>query len=99
MVLNEFFKETETILAELEITMKNDDLVGAAQIVHKVKGSAGNVGASKLYKTSMLLQKALENNQKGDVYFLYPEFERLLKASRNEIQQIVQEKDIEAEHK
>ncbi|MDD3140920.1 MAG: transporter substrate-binding domain-containing protein, partial [Lachnospiraceae bacterium] len=60
MVLNEFFKETETILAELEIAMKNDDLVGAAQIVHKVKGSAGNVGASKLYKTSMLLQKALE---------------------------------------
>lgn len=93
MVLNEFFKETETVFSELENEMKINDLVEAAHIVHKVKGSAGNIGALKLYETSKALQKALESNQKEDIYCLYPEFERLLKASRDEIQQILQKNE------
>lgn len=91
MVLNEFFKETETIFLELEEEMKNNNLAEAALIVHKVKGSSGNIGARKLYETAIVLQKALEKNQREDIERLYPEFERLLKVSRNEIQQIMEE--------
>jgi len=93
VVLNEFFKETETVFSELDNEMKNDNLIEAAHIVHKVKGSSGNIGAVKLYETAKVLQKALENNQKEDIYCLYPEFERLLKSSRDEIQRILQKNE------
>ena len=89
MVLNEFYKETENTFQDLENEMHNGNITEAAQLVHKVKGSAGNIGAGKLYETAVVLQKALEANHKEDIYRLYPEFDRLLKASRNEIMEVL----------
>lgn len=47
-------------------------------MVHKVKGSTGNIGAKELYQKAVLLQKALEKGQEEEIGVLYPEFRRLL---------------------
>ena len=51
----------------------------------------GCASCKKLYENAIVLQKALEKNQIEDIDHLYPEFERLMKMSRNEIQFIIQE--------
>lgn len=91
MVLKEYSHENETTCTSLDYEIQNNNYLQAAQIVHKVKGSSGNIGAKELYKVAILFQKALENNQQEEISKLYPEFSKLLKQSLSEIEEILNE--------
>ncbi|MDD3521294.1 MAG: transporter substrate-binding domain-containing protein, partial [Actinomycetota bacterium] len=49
LVLNEFFNENKNTVNELSEAIGEKRYADAAQIVHKVKGSSGSIGAKKLY--------------------------------------------------
>ncbi|MHB8132261.1 MAG: response regulator, partial [Mobilitalea sp.] len=89
MVLKEYRKENTSTCEELATEIQNNNYLVAAQIVHKAKGSSGNVGAKELHSVAALLQKALENNQQGEISKLYPEFIRLMKQGLIEIDEIL----------
>lgn len=88
LVLKEYRQENATTCIELEQEIQNGNYEQATQIVHKAKGSSGNIGAKELYNVSIILQKALENNQNDEILKLYPEFIRLLQQSLDEIEVI-----------
>jgi CheY-like chemotaxis protein len=90
MVLKEYFSENESICDLLEKDLQDKNYSQAAGIVHKVKGSTGNIGAKELYQNAVLLQKALERGQEEEIDELYSEFKRLLMQCLSEISEKLQ---------
>jgi len=88
-VLKNFSLENISTCDTLEFEIQKQDYLEAAGIVHKVKGSSGNIGANELYRVSILFQKALENNQIEDIATLHTQFKYLLKQSLTEIDEIL----------
>ena len=91
MVLKEYSLENVSTCEDLDLEIQKNNYLQAAQIVHKAKGSSGNVGAKELYKIAVVLQKALENNQQDEISKFYPKFNNLLKQSLTEIEEILKE--------
>jgi len=59
LVLSEFYKENKNYLKEYNNLIEQQKYEEVAQLVHKIKGSLGSIGAIKLYKMSQSLQKSL----------------------------------------
>ena len=57
--LNEFFSENRDTVDKLTLAVREGRYKEAAQVVHKVKGSLGSIGATALYDLSITLGKAL----------------------------------------
>lgn len=91
MVLKEFLQENQSTCDALDAEIQCSNYLQAAQIVHKVKGSSGNIGAKDLYQAASLLQKALEDNQQENINILYSEFKLRLLQSTSEIRKILKE--------
>ncbi|BCZ46571.1 hypothetical protein psyc5s11_26380 [Clostridium gelidum] len=91
MVLKEYIQENVSTCEDLDLEIQKSNYLQAAQIVHKAKGSSGNVGAKEVYKIAVVLQKALENNQQDEISKFYPEFNKLLNQSLAEIEEILKE--------
>ena len=89
MVLKEYTLENEATCDELDKEIQNNNYHQAAQIVHKAKGSSGNIGANELYKLAIVFQKSLENNELDKISILHPEFDRLLNQTLLEIKELL----------
>ncbi|NCB51871.1 MAG: transporter substrate-binding domain-containing protein [Clostridia bacterium] len=74
MVLKEFFKENISLLQTLNEQIESGNYRKAANTVHKVKGSSGNIGAKRVHELAVELQGALENNEGPEIKKLFAEF-------------------------
>ena len=94
MVLKEYQSENISTCDEIDQEIRNKNYIHAAEMVHKVKGSTGNIGAGSLYQTAVRLQKALEQNQEESIVELVPLFKQQLRQCLLEITDILDdEKD------
>lgn len=84
-VLNEYFKENQDTLDKLFLAIDEKRYADAAQIVHKVKGSSGSIGAKALYDLSIRLQKALKEENESEISLLHKKFSDALEKSLEEI--------------
>jgi len=86
-VLNEYLNENRDTTHKLALAIKEKRYSDAVQIVHKVKGSSGSIGAKVIYEAAVLLQKALKKEKMEDIVPLEAKFsllfERLLKEVEN----------------
>lgn len=74
MVLRTYFHENEDVSTQLQNSLDNQNYYEAKQIVHKMIGSSGNIGAKKLYKVTSALQKAISENNEQEIYTLHLQF-------------------------
>lgn len=74
MVLREYAKENKETSRRLEDAVDAKQWEEARQIVHKVKGSSGSIGATVLYETAVSLQKAIEAADEAMIAPLLHEF-------------------------
>ncbi len=77
-VLNEYFNENQGTADKLRLTIGEKRYADAAQIVHKVKSSSGSIGARALYDLSIKLQKALDEENDGEILPLQQQFSNML---------------------
>lgn len=78
-VLNEYYNENLYTLKKLEKAVSERRFEDAAQIVHKIKGSSGSIGAISLRDAAASLQKALEEGKGEEIVLLQGRFSDLLK--------------------
>lgn len=62
-----FLKENTQTLESLEKAIATHDYAQAAGLIHKVKSSAGNIGADSVRKTANILQNALEAEEREKI--------------------------------
>ena len=84
-ILKIFSNENQKTGDSLQTALDNNNFEEAVQIVHKIKGSCGTIGAPALYHNAMDLQKALQERDPDRIKHLYPEFCSLLKVLLEEI--------------
>lgn len=85
LVLNEFFNENKNTVNELSEAIGEKRYADAAQIVHKVKGSSGSIGAKKLYDISVTFQKVLNEEIEEEIPLLRDKFFNLFEKLLNKI--------------
>ena len=79
-VLQSFLKESEGVAAQTEKALETNDFALGEQIAHKMKGSAGSIGAKKLQAASLELQMACkEGNTKAVPQLAIAFYDRLAK--------------------
>lgn len=86
LVLAEYLEENKDIAWELSQAIQAQHYSKAIQIVHKNKGSSGNIGAKKLQDTASELQRVLENSDLSEVERLQKAFITLLDQLLREIE-------------
>jgi HPt (histidine-containing phosphotransfer) domain-containing protein len=64
-------KDSKTIVEE---TSKTEDYVSLGKVVHKLKGTSGNVGAIELYQAAKILMDAIRSGLETDIEPYYVEF-------------------------
>ncbi len=89
MVLKEYQSENASTCDELDLEITNKNYKRAAEIVHKVKGSTGNIGAGSLHQIAVQLQKAFEQSQEDEIARLSPQFKQQLEQCLHEISGIL----------
>lgn len=57
-ILDAFYVSGEDIMRQLELAEDDDDLQGVVSLCHKLKGSAGSLGLTALYKRCLSIEKA-----------------------------------------
>ena len=84
-LVEQFVRDSETLLVEMRSALKAEDAVGASRIAHKIKGSAGQLGGRRLASSCARmetnasegdLEEALEGL--GDLEVDYEELSRVL---------------------
>lgn len=73
-ILSYFYEETTGITEKITEVIEAEDFVSAADMVHKVKGSSGNIGAKRLYKAAIDLQTALKSGDRTAIQKSLPFF-------------------------
>jgi len=84
-VLNEYFKENQDTLDDLSSAIAEKRFQDAAQIVHKVEGSSGSIGAKALYDAAVKLHRALKEEKEDEIILLEKQFSELLRKVLTEI--------------
>lgn len=74
MVLQEYYRENQDVLEELNSSINEQRYRDSIQIVHKIKSSSGNIGAKRLITAASRLQTALEQETQLDIDSLHREF-------------------------
>lgn len=74
-ILREFYKENESVLEMLQSSLADNNYEEAFQIIHKIRGSTGNIGAKELYMAASELQHALTNKNEDEIHKLHTIFE------------------------
>jgi CheY-like chemotaxis protein len=85
-VLKAYFEENQEINISLTAAIKNKCYEEAIQMVHKVKSSAGSIGAMQVFQIAMNLQKALEEPSEEEIARLYPQFIKAMDALLEDIE-------------
>ena len=88
-VINEYFNENQDTIDRLSLAIIEKRYADAVQIVHKVKGSSGSIGAADLYAVSVKLQKALQDAKEDDISHLSKSFSELLQKVLDEITKLL----------
>jgi len=89
MVLETYLKENELTSETLNEMIVLKNYKGAAQIVHKVKSSSGNIGAKNFYVMASELQKVLEQENILEIERLYLAFNQMFLQVLKEIDRIM----------
>ncbi|MRN54019.1 response regulator [Paenibacillus monticola] len=77
-VLRTFINENEHVSTQLQESLQVKDYIQAKQIVHKIMGSSGNIGAKKIYEIASRLQKAIVDQSESEIQFMHPIFNSAL---------------------
>ncbi len=85
-VLEEYRKENKDTLERLEAAIDEKRYEDAIQIVHKVKGSSGSIGAKLLQDAAESLQEALIKEKEDEIILLHERFSKLLRKLLEELQ-------------
>jgi len=86
-ILKIFYDENIDTIDNLEKHMKEMDVQGSIQLVHKIKGSTGAIGAKPLYETAIQFQRALQENDAPAITILHRTFKKQLADLLKEIEQ------------
>lgn len=73
-ILGLFLDECKDVNNHIDIALQQEDYEHAKQIVHKLKGSSGTIGATPLYETAILYQKALSDRDLDLIQEYHPIF-------------------------
>ena len=73
-LIGNFKIQNEEKLAEMSAALERNDRVLAKQIVHGIKGEAGNIAANEVFAIAASLEKQLENNN-SDIASMFSEFQ------------------------
>lgn len=84
-LLNEYYKENRDVSNQLSLAVNEKRYDDAVQIVHKMKGSSGSIGAKYLYNLAINLQKVLTVRDEAEIVFLTKEFLDVLQRLLEEI--------------
>jgi len=93
-VLQEYRSENRDTLDRLAAAVREKRYTEAAQIVHKIKGSSGSIGAKALQAAAASLQKALEEEQGEEIGPLYDSFTVLLKKLLTELDKFQETREL-----
>ncbi len=85
-VLIEYLKENQDTLDKLEGAIREKSYADAAQLVHKVKGSSGSIGARSLQEVSASLQKALNEENEDEIVLLHDRFSKIFMVLLGELE-------------
>jgi len=91
-ILKTYLEENQETVEKLSLAIDEKRYADAAQIVHKVKGSSGSIGAKELHTVSMELQKALIEEKEDEIQPLKDRFSGLLRKLIEEIDRFQAEK-------
>jgi len=91
MILNEFKKENTDTAVKLAGSIASKDYSEAIQIVHKIKGSSGSIGAKGLYTAARELQQLLKDNDDNMIQKKHELFENLLNKLMIKIDELLNE--------
>jgi signal transduction histidine kinase/DNA-binding response OmpR family regulator/HPt (histidine-containing phosphotransfer) domain-containing protein len=89
IVLETYLKENQLTSETLKEMIDSQDYQAAAQIVHKVKSSSGNIGAKNFYIIASQLQKTLEEKNTLEIEQLYLKFNNMFTEVLEEINNII----------
>jgi signal transduction histidine kinase/DNA-binding response OmpR family regulator len=85
MVLQEYRDENNSVALELQERMQAKDYSQAVQIVHKIKGTSGSIGAKRLFDAASQLQKSLQSQDEKEASNNHIVFDKLLQKLMEEI--------------
>lgn len=73
MVLDEFLNQVPTDTAEMEAGMAGGDLMSASKAAHRLKGTAGTIGAEKLHPLCASMEIACKEGKADEATAIYAE--------------------------
>ena len=73
MILDEFITQVAADIKELESCLADNRLVQAGKVGHRLKGTAGVLGATDLYAHCVALEAAGKKENAEDVVKVFPE--------------------------
>ena len=91
LILKEFYKENLPTKEALSEAIEQRDFSAAGQIIHKIKSSAGNIGAQALMDIAVVFQQALKDGLAGDIEKNYALFIQSYDELIAEINRIINE--------
>ncbi len=77
MVLDEYYRENKDVLPLLNSSINERRYLDAIQIVHKIKGSSGNIGAKRFFKIASELQHSLAAEDETEIFKLHEQFQQI----------------------
>lgn len=90
LVLQSFDEENSGVGAQLDAAIRAKDYEQGEQIVHKIKSSAGSIGAKRLHDISVELQRALKESDEIAISRKSTEFFDCLKETRISILKFIE---------
>jgi len=73
VILDEFLVQIAADIREIETCLTSGDLVQVGKVGHRLKGTAGVLGADKLHSICFSLEMAGKNENAEEVRKIYPE--------------------------
>lgn len=90
-VLAKFYDDTASTQDKVSHLIHEEDLEAAQKLVHKIKGTSGNVGAVYLFQSARTLMDVLKKNFEVDLGPYIWEYENDLNSTLAELSQILQD--------
>ena len=70
-IFSQFCQDLEPITVQLKELIRQNDLTGAREKNHSLKGAAGNLSATDLFFASQSLEKAIDANDMDQVKYCF----------------------------
>lgn len=89
-ILQQYYNETLGVADDVTAAIDSEDFKQAAEIVHKLKSSSGNIGAKELYQVAADLNSALKSTDRSMIQKTLPEFLEQIKLVQAELKKHLQ---------